>query len=109
MNSVHRGGQKRLRPCKFSAIVFTQAQFKIHDVEQHEKVDEDLLEEHEKPDPEAIENHECKKCELAFASYKILQMHEVWYINKFNIFPHFFSTGRPATLPAGPLLLDCQC
>ena len=77
MNSVHRGGQKRLRPCKFSAIVFTQAQFKIHEVEQHEKVDEDLLEEHEKPDPEAIENHECKKCELAFASYKIFQMHDV--------------------------------
>ena len=82
MNSVHRGGQKRLRPCKFSAKVFThhkqlQAQFEIHEDEQHEKGDEDLLEENEKPDPEAIENHECKKCELAFASYKILQMHEV--------------------------------
>ena len=27
----------------------------------------------------------------------------------FWIFPHFFSTGRSAILPAGPLLLNCQC
>ena len=27
----------------------------------------------------------------------------------FWIFPHFFSTVSPAILPAGPLLLDCQC
>ena len=40
-------------------------------------MDEDLHEENEKPDPEAVENYECKKCELSFASYKILQMHEV--------------------------------
>ena len=26
----------------------------------------------------------------------------------FWIFPHFFSTGRPAILPSGPLFLDCQ-
>ena len=29
---------------------------------------------------------------------------------RFLIFPHFFSSaGRPTILPAGPLLLDCQC
>ena len=46
------------------------------------KVDEDLHEENEKPDPEEVENYECKNCELSFASYKILQMHEVMVLHQ---------------------------
>ena len=80
---THMRGVKRLRPCKFCTKVFkNHKQLKAHlttheDEQKHEKVDEDLHEENEKPDPEAVENYECKKCELSFASYKILQMHAV--------------------------------
>ena len=80
--SIHEGVRFDRR-CKFCKEVFThhrklKAHLKIHEDElEHEKLDEDLHEENENSDPEAVENYECKKCELSFASYKILQMHKV--------------------------------
>ena len=53
------------------------------------KVDEDLHEENEKPDPEEVENYECKNCEISFASYKILQMHEVMVHPVHQQIPYF--------------------
>ena len=80
--SIHEGVRFDRR-CKFCKEVFNhhrklKAHLKIHEDElEHEKLDEDFHEENEKPALEAVENYECKKCELSFASYKILQMHEV--------------------------------
>ena len=46
---------------------------KVHHEVKQEKPDEDLLE--ETVTPKAV--YECKMCGLSFASYKILQMHEI--------------------------------
>ena len=52
----------------------------VHEGRHEEDKNEKELRTKENEEPEGVENrenHNCKKCELSFASHKILQMHEV--------------------------------
>ena len=79
---IIHGGQSRSYKCDRCDQNFAYSQglwrhkqrnhLRIHEVKQ-EKPDEDLLE--EKETPKTI--NACKMCGLSFASYKILQMHEI--------------------------------